>query len=161
MTVDHVIPVALGGTDEPTNLATACQECNAGKTSSAPEQRTVDAVSTAAAKWSAAMVLAAEEARRSAAGRDPVYEAVVNAWPSYHRHKIPADYTATIDQFLDAGLPAEVVIDMARVAGAKPQIEQRWKYFAGACWNKVRQLQARAAEILDADEPPPVTTDPS
>jgi 5-methylcytosine-specific restriction endonuclease McrA len=31
LTVDHVIPVALGGTDEPENLVTACKDCNAGK----------------------------------------------------------------------------------------------------------------------------------
>lgn len=31
--VDHVTPVALGGTDDPTNLVTSCEPCNAGKTS--------------------------------------------------------------------------------------------------------------------------------
>lgn len=29
--VDHVVPVARGGTDEPLNLVTACAECNSGK----------------------------------------------------------------------------------------------------------------------------------
>jgi hypothetical protein len=29
--VDHVKPVASGGTNEPRNLATACQDCNLGK----------------------------------------------------------------------------------------------------------------------------------
>lgn len=29
--VDHVIPVALGGTDEHSNLVTACRDCNRGK----------------------------------------------------------------------------------------------------------------------------------
>jgi HNH endonuclease len=36
LNVDHVIPQALGGSDAPTNLATSCAECNAGKTSSMP-----------------------------------------------------------------------------------------------------------------------------
>lgn len=31
--VDHVTPVALGGTDEPSNLVTSCEPCNSGKTS--------------------------------------------------------------------------------------------------------------------------------
>lgn len=31
LVVDHVVPVAAGGTDDPTNLVTACQDCNAGK----------------------------------------------------------------------------------------------------------------------------------
>lgn len=29
--VDHVVPVVEGGTDDPTNLITACHDCNAGK----------------------------------------------------------------------------------------------------------------------------------
>lgn len=29
--VDHVVPRARGGSDDPTNLVTACYECNAGK----------------------------------------------------------------------------------------------------------------------------------
>lgn len=31
--VDHIIPVANGGTDELSNLATLCRDCNRGKTS--------------------------------------------------------------------------------------------------------------------------------
>jgi hypothetical protein len=31
LVIDHVIPVADGGSDEPDNLATACGDCNAGK----------------------------------------------------------------------------------------------------------------------------------
>lgn len=37
LTVDHVTPLALGGTDDPSNLATACEPCNSGKTSTLPE----------------------------------------------------------------------------------------------------------------------------
>src|SRR5512146_1626594 len=31
--VDHIVAVANGGTDDPTNLVTACQDCNLGKSS--------------------------------------------------------------------------------------------------------------------------------
>lgn len=41
LNVDHVIPQALGGTDTPDNLVTACADCNAGKTSSMPDALTV------------------------------------------------------------------------------------------------------------------------
>lgn len=37
LTIDHVTPVALGGKDEMANLVTACEPCNAGKTSTAPD----------------------------------------------------------------------------------------------------------------------------
>lgn len=39
--LDHVIPVALGGTNDPWNLVAACWDCNAGKTSGAPSAELV------------------------------------------------------------------------------------------------------------------------
>ena len=30
-TLDHVIPTAMGGTDEPSNLVAACKSCNSSK----------------------------------------------------------------------------------------------------------------------------------
>jgi 5-methylcytosine-specific restriction endonuclease McrA len=36
LNVDHVIPTSLGGSNAPTNLVTACADCNSGKTSSMP-----------------------------------------------------------------------------------------------------------------------------
>lgn len=41
LNVDHVIPTSLGGSDKPDNLATACADCNGGKTSSMPNAMTV------------------------------------------------------------------------------------------------------------------------
>ena len=151
LTVDHVVPKALGGRDEPANLVAACHNCNAGKTSSAPDQHVVADVKDAAVKWSAAIALAADEARSDASGREHLYQAVIDAWPNFHRHKIPKDYSETIDQFLDAGLPHELIIEMAQLAGAKPSIYNRWAYFCGCCWTKIRQLQDRAIQILEAE----------
>ena len=31
LTIDHLTPLSLGGSYEPSNLVTACQECNQGK----------------------------------------------------------------------------------------------------------------------------------
>ncbi|MEV7815591.1 MULTISPECIES: HNH endonuclease [Streptomyces] len=36
--VDHVTPVALGGTDELDDLVTSCGPCNDGKASTAPDE---------------------------------------------------------------------------------------------------------------------------
>jgi hypothetical protein len=60
LTVDHVVPTALGGDDEPENLVTACADCNAGKSSTNPEAPLVADVKQDALRWSRAMEEAAE-----------------------------------------------------------------------------------------------------
>lgn len=57
---DHVVPVTLGGTDEPSNLVTACQDCNSGKTSTSPDSPLVEDVEQDALRWSKAMEKAAD-----------------------------------------------------------------------------------------------------
>jgi hypothetical protein len=42
--VDHVIPVALGGTNAPWNLVAACWDCNVGKTCGVPSDDLIDRV---------------------------------------------------------------------------------------------------------------------
>lgn len=42
--VDHVIPVDLGGTNEPWNLVAACWDCNSGKTNGAPTPELIQRV---------------------------------------------------------------------------------------------------------------------
>lgn len=59
--VDHVTPVALGGTDDPTNLVAACQDCNAGKASTSLSGEHVADIKADAIRWASAMRRAAEE----------------------------------------------------------------------------------------------------
>lgn len=42
--IDHVIPVDLGGTNDPWNLVSACWDCNAGKTNTPPTPEMVEQV---------------------------------------------------------------------------------------------------------------------
>jgi hypothetical protein len=42
--VEHVIPVALGGTNDPWNLVAACWDCNAGKAHGAPSIELIESV---------------------------------------------------------------------------------------------------------------------
>jgi hypothetical protein len=53
LTIDHIVPKTLGGTDVPENLAAACFDCNAGKSSSLPDEGLVAAVATSANDWAA------------------------------------------------------------------------------------------------------------
>lgn len=150
MTVDHVTPVALGGTDDPANLVTACRECNLGKSATPPDAALVDDVSGAALRWSRAMQRASELLASQEADRSDLYKAVKAEW---HRGRLPDGWTETIDRFLNAGLPLEVIVRMARVAQNKRgAMGYRWAYFCKCCWNRVNELQDSALEILKAEE---------
>jgi hypothetical protein len=49
--VDHVTPRSQGGKDEPSNLITACEDCNLGKSSSMPDPWLVAEIERIAAQW--------------------------------------------------------------------------------------------------------------
>lgn len=53
LTIDHILPKTLGGTDAPDNLVTACADCNSGKTSTKPDEQIAASVSAEAKRWEA------------------------------------------------------------------------------------------------------------
>jgi hypothetical protein len=158
LTVDHVTPVALGGSDDPSNLVAACKDCNAGKASSSPDAETVAQVEEDALRWAAAVERAAQMRRdKRAADRKPLQEfheywaeTTVNA-------DLPLDWEASIARFLDRGLSMgdlkeAVDITFARVSPYSPY--KYFRYFAGVCWNMLRDLQAEAERILTEEAQP-------
>lgn len=42
--IDHVVPVKLGGTNDPWNLVAACWDCNLGKSALPPTRALIDAI---------------------------------------------------------------------------------------------------------------------
>lgn len=146
LTVDHVTPVALGGTDDPSNLVAACRDCNMGKASTRPDDSTVANVADDAIRWAAAikqagaaMVAAQDE------GREYV-DAFLEAWPQYRY--VPKSLLSTVEAIRDAGLPVEVMLECAAVASSARGVNDRAAYFAGMCWRRVRQMQEVAAQIV-------------
>src|SRR5690242_4103490 len=83
LTIDHVTPVALGGTDDPSNLVTACRDCNYGKGSTAPDAKTVSDVKAIDLAWADAMKRAAEALELEDDLAQPYIDAFYEAWPQY------------------------------------------------------------------------------
>ena len=77
---------------------------------------------------------------------------MLSASPSYRRNNLPATWKSDVDTFLDAGLPADVIMQMVSLAGGKQGIYNRRTYFAGCCWTRIRQIRERAAKIVAEDE---------
>lgn len=159
LTVDHVVPVALGGPDEPSNLVTACADCNAGKSSSSPDAPIVEAVTEDALRWSRAMRDAAEIQSFRTAEIEHVCADLDDRWcgwtdPQGQPMPRPRDWRESIRAFIAAGLDAEVIYEMAEVAFAKENLYNAkvWKYFCGCCWRRIRERQEIAAALIQRED---------
>ena len=80
MTVDHVIPVTLGGSDDPSNLVTACKHCNAGKSSIPADAALVDDVAADAIRWRRALDRARLELAAERELIDDLLDRFEDAW---------------------------------------------------------------------------------
>lgn len=154
LTIDHVLPQALGGTDDATNLVTCCKECNSGKTSVAPGSALVARVDEDALRWSAAMqaaiVKAGEDHDAVAAYRNQFLE----AWNDY-KQPAPLDenWRISVETFRTRGLPLEILVDAAHRAMARSNIgrDSKFKYMCGIAWSKVTDIEQDARRILKAE----------
>lgn len=152
LTVDHVTPTALGGTDDPSNLVAACKDCNAGKSSSSPDATLVADARQAELKWAAAMRAAAETL---SVHRDREQEFVGEwaiAWSEHTWGSAPKDAEASVARLYTCGLPLEVMLDAVRITGAAYGIHNRFSYFMGICWKRVSEMQETARQLLEAGD---------
>lgn len=162
MTVDHVVPQALGGSDDPTNLVAACEPCNSGKTSIPADAPIVADVEKDALRWAAAMDKSAELARAKFEARLNYRNAFREAWVEWkagpeHAQKpiaLDANWESSLDNFYEAGLPDWELSEAVRAAMTNQKVipANTFRYFAGICWTKIRQLQTQAREIVDTDQ---------
>jgi hypothetical protein len=163
--VDHVTPVALGGSDNPTNLVTACEPCNSGKSSVPADAAVVAGVDDDALRWAAAMGQAAEnlkaQQRPKLAYRD-VFQDSWNEWTYTHQGKketfeLPANWKASLDTFREAGLPEEVWSDIIDKAMTNPLVkaDNTFRYCCGIAWRMVRELQEEALRIVGPERAAP------
>lgn len=160
LTVDHVIPVALGGTDDPTNLVAACGTCNGGKTSVHPDSPLVAQVERDAMRWQMAWHQAVAEATRDGAERAKQIAKVKKNYVAAYRGRhdenpiLPEGWDASVGRWLDLGMPL-ALIDKAiasTVGRNHIRADKRWNYFAGCCWSLLRELADRAKAIAEVAE---------
>lgn len=162
LTVDHVVPVTLGGSDEPSNLVTACEPCNSGKSSAPADAAIVDEVAADALRWSRAMARAAEISR--ATMRQKIMRREIfrdHMWGDWTytsgRMKgkpveLPAGWEDSVDRFIDAGLDENDFTEAIRLAMTrKLGSDATFKYMCGVLWRKFRERQEIAMEVINGE----------
>lgn len=156
LTVDHVVPVALGGNDQPDNLVAACRDCNAGKSASSPDAPMVADVAADAVRWAAAIKYAAEQIRADLDAEYAFFDAFDKAWsvwtygPDSETISRPDSWRESIRAFRAGGLTGAMLCDAIVIAMTNSRIraDDTWRYFCGVCWRKVDEVRDRATAYL-------------
>lgn len=156
LTIDHVTPTTLGGSDEPANLVTACADCNSGKSATPPDAPLVADVEQDALRWAKAKErvakLAAAEQRDTDKLNATFYDVWQAAMPQWAQ--LDASFPESLASFRSRGLPEEVIHAAVWKASNANHIPQRslYRYFCGICWGKITDLEAAASALLLAEE---------
>lgn len=154
LTVDHVLPIALGGSDDPSNLAAACRDCNAGKSSVAPDSPIVANVSDDAIRWLRAMALAAQMQAQDRDQLDAYIARIDEMWRQSIRHDQhyprPADWRDSAQRLYEQGLELEVVKYAIDVTSRQERVPfgRLWNYFCGICWRRLDERKRIATDLL-------------
>ncbi len=165
LTVDHVVPTTLGGSDDPSNLVAACSDCNSGKSASSPDAPLVDQVAEDALRWAKAMEQAAAKMLVDLSRREELrgqFQAKWNTWTVKGEPiPLPTGWQISVDNFLAAGLPMAVLLDCVDIGmrNQKVDAQNTFRYVCGVAWKRVNDLQAAAhAGLLDHRAAPGQTT---
>lgn len=163
LTVDHVQPTALGGTDLPENLVAACKDCNSGKTSMKPGSDLVDDVSADAFRWAERM----HELLLKAAGDLELLKwdraIFVQKWERYRVGgeplAMPLDWTATFDRFNALHVPMDLLEHAIETAMVSTRVkhEDKFRYMCGVIWRTIDKAQE---QIAAEDRPSEPSDDP-
>lgn len=156
LTIDHVVPVALGGTDDPENLVSACGDCNSGKTSTTADAALIAEVDQATAIAKAARALAVDAIEGDLAAEAEFRADVWDGWgdyaPSYMRE--PDDLDRYIDAWFKEGVPMLAILKAFRVAWDNRDVPKSSKvaYAGGVIRNIMRDAEDRSRALAAGDD---------
>lgn len=159
LTIDHVVPETLGGTDDPSNLVAACGDCNSGKSSVPADAPLVGDVEADALRWATAMQHVAAIRVQQVEDRRAIVDRFRSLWddwtygPAKKPIPLPDGYDAVL-RFVDAGLSEPEIQELLTVAMRASHIRpaDTWRYFCGCCWRRIRENADMAAELIAAEE---------
>ena len=141
LTIDHVVPVALGGSDSPENLVAACRACNIGKSSSHPEATLVAEVTDEAIRHAERIKQAYAVLREDLTGQNEYIDMFVEEFPG---KPVPEGWKGSLIRWYEMGVPIELVFDAghrARLRTRDSRKKDGWfRYMAGIIWNKTETV---------------------
>lgn len=155
--IDHVIPVALGGSDDPGNLVTACKDCNAGKTSISPDSPIVAAVADRSAAFALAQANRGAQIESDLLAINDYRSDFEDAWLSWSYREgekqstmpLPDDWKRSIATWWRMSVPLALLLEAIPTAMTSKGRNQtgiapadRFRYFAGIVWRALEDYDA-------------------
>lgn len=151
--VDHILPIALGGTDKPTNLTTACKDCNTGKSSISPDAPMVEKLGMAATVYALSQTDMLTRLRAKYQAEDEYVEQFLelwNAWRYTGQDKtvpLPPDFKDGMRRFASMGIPLELISRFIEVAMNKERLRGEYgefRYMVGCVWRQLEDAEISA-----------------
>jgi hypothetical protein len=157
--VDHIVPVAAGGTDDLANLITACMTCNRGKAARLLEEGTAPVVGRATVEELAERIEQAKAYMELLSAKETVKQdqvgIVIDAWAKAFGAVVEERENGTFWVFREYGrwpeersirrflreLPLETVLDAVDITASRwssPNDRTR-RYFYGVCQHRIRE----------------------
>lgn len=160
LTIDHVTPIALGGSDDPTNLVTACKDCNAGKSSTKPDAPLLEDVAQDALRWAQAIQAVMDARSEAQKPRDEYVNHFDHKWSEWHSGRagepIPRaeNWRSSLERFYDLGVPMAEIERFIDVACGNQRIRtsETWRYFCGCVWRYVDDIRTAATAYLEKED---------
>lgn len=152
--VDHVLPKALGGADDPSNLVTACKDCNSGKTSTSPNEHLVSDVSEKAFAYAEALKAVLEDEAEQLSIQNAYQQQFEEAWNDWRTGdgrtvELPNDWRGTLAHWQKIGLPFEIVSSAIDIAMEKQGLTKRdgtFRYMCGIVWRTLEKAQDKLGD---------------
>jgi hypothetical protein len=148
--VDHMLAVANGGGNDMDNLITACSGCNLGKAavplSAVPQSMKERAAEVAEREKQLSGYQAIFEARRQRL-EDETWS-VLKILRGAFCDSVPMDVLLSVKRFVEA-LGVHETTDAAQiavgaVAARRVRYDDKFRYFCGVCWGRIRDQAAEA-----------------
>lgn len=155
LVVDHVVPVALGGDDSPSNLLTSCGDCNAGKSATPADAAVVKGVGERQREWAEALRQVQSESEEKRAERDKRAQQFYCLWTSWSNPDeeplpLPDDWPNAVEVWVSRGLTMHDFEELIDIAMRKQGLRnvRVFRYFAGCCWRRLDDIAARASLLM-------------